>query len=354
MKKYFWIFFIITAIFFTGCGEEEIISKAPRVKVEKVNFSSSQKIENYSGVVKGRYETNLAFQVDGKIISRNVQVGSAVNVGEILMTIDPKDIFEQNQSADAQVQAAIAKKNLAASNLKRYSDLYKENAVAAATLEQYQAEYDSAVAEYNSAVAQAEQNKNSLDYTKLLANADGVISQISAEVGQVVSAGQNILTLVQTNELEVETNIPENKISEIQIGQQVTVNFWANNKILSGRVREISPSADSNSRTFSVRISLENFSSENIQLGMTANVSVSMKNSLADNEIILPLSAIYQTGKNPQVWVVKDNKVELKNISATDFDKNSVKVRGLSAGDVVVVAGIHKLREGLEVRIGEE
>lgn len=357
-RENFYMKFLLPALLiifiFTGCGGEEIISKPPLVKVEKVKYSSAQKVENYSGVVKGRYETNLSFQVEGKIISRNVQVGENVESGEILMTIDPKDIFEQNQSADAQVQAAFAKKNLAESNLKRYSELYKENAVAAATLEQYQTEYDAAVADYNSAVAQAEQNKNSLDYTKLLANADGVISKISAEVGQVVSAGQNVLTLVQTNELEVETNIPENKISEVQIGQQVTVNFWANNKILSGRVREISPIADNNSRTFSVRISLENFSSENIQLGMTANVSIAEKNSVANDEIVLPISAIYQTGKNPQVWVVRNNKVELQNISATDFDKNSVKVRGLSAGDVVVVAGIHKLREGLEVRTGAE
>lgn len=353
MDKIFLLFLLTTAIFFTGCGEEKIISKPALVKVERVNFSSAQKNENYSGVVKGRYETNLAFQVGGKIISRNVQVGSPVTAGEILMTIDPKDILEQNRSADAKVQAALAQMNLAESNLKRYSELFKENAVAASTLENFQTEYDAAVANYNAAVAQAEQNKNYLDYTNLSANAAGVISAINAEVGQVVSAGQSVLTLTQTNELEVETNIPENKISEISIGQAVTVNFWANNKICAGRVREISPAADSNSRTFSVRISLENFSVANVQLGMTANILLAEKN-FANDEIILPLSAIYQTGKNPQVWIVKDNKVELKNISVADFEKNSVKVHGLSAGDVVVVAGVNKLREGQEVRTTEE
>ena len=333
-----------------GCGEEEVaVPKPPVVKVQKISLSNAAQVENYSGVVRGRYETNLSFQVGGKIISRDVQAGSLVRAGEVLMTLDPKDIAEQSRSADAQVASTRAQLQLARSNLERYTELFKAEAIAAVVLDQYKTQFDAAQAAYDSAVAQAQQSQNALDYTTLTANADGVISVINAEVGQVVAAGQTVLTLVQTNELEVVVNIPENKISDVQIGQNVTVEFWATNDSVSGTVREISPMADSASRTFTVKISLPEV--RNIQLGMTANVL--MTSATPTTAIILPLSAIYQTGNAAQVWLVENNKVSTKKIEVTAFDGNNVQVRGLKSGDTVVVAGVQKLRDGQEVRTGD-
>ena len=80
---------------------------------------------------------------------------------------------------------------------------------------------------------------------------------------------------------------------------------------------------------------------------MTANVQM---NELSSSAIVLPLSAIYQTGNDSQVWIVDGGKVSLKKIEVTAFDDNNVRVRGLKSGDIVVVAGVHKLRDGQEVR----
>ena len=153
---------------------------------------------------------------------------------------------------------------------------------------------------------------------------------------------------MQTNEFEVVVDIPENKISAVQIGQQVTIDFWATRDIVSGTVREISPMADSASRTFTVKISIPDV--PNIQLGMTANVSM---HEISSGVIVLPLSAIYQTGDVAQVWLVDGGKVSLKKIEVVAFDNNNVQVRGLKAGDVVVVAGVHKLRDGQTIRTGD-
>ena len=334
----------------SGCGDKEIaVQKPPVVKVQKINLSNAAQEENYSGVVRGRYETNLSFQVGGKIISRNVQAGSLVRAGEVLMTLDPKDIVEQARSNDAQIASTRAQLQLAKSNLERYTELFKAEAIASVVLDQYKTEFAAAQAAYDSAIAQAQQTQNAIEYTTLTANADGVISVIEAEVGQVVSAGQNVLTLVQTNELEVVVNIPENKISDVQIGQRVSIDFWATKDIVSGTVREISPMADFASRTFTVKISIPDV--RNIQLGMTANVL--MTSATATDAIILPLSAIYQTGDAAQVWLVENNKVSTKKIEVTAFDDNNVQVRGLKAGDTVVVAGVQKLHDGQEVRTGD-
>ncbi len=341
---------IIAASFLlAGCGDNEVATpKPPVVKVQQITASTAAQEENYSGVVRGRYETNLSFQVGGKIISREVQTGSLVRAGEVLMTLDPKDIVEQSRSTQAQVASAKAQLQLAKSNLERYSELFKEDAIAAAVLDQFKTQYDAAKAAYDAAVAQARQSENALEYTNLTANADGVISAVNAEVGQVIAAGQNILTLVQTGELEVVVNIPENKISAVQIGQRVSITFWATGNEVTGTVREISPMADPDSRTFAVKISLPEV--QNIQLGMTANVAT---REISASEIILPLNAIYQTGDAAQVWLVDGGKVFAKKVEVTGFDDNNVRVHGLKAGDIVVVAGVQKLHEGQAVRTGD-
>ena len=351
MKKKLLVGLLATSFLLSGCGDKETIPpKPPLVKVQRVSLSNAAQEENYSGVVRGRYETNLSFQVGGKIISRDVQTGSLVRAGEVLMTLDPKDIVEQSRSAEAQVASTRAQLQLAKSNLDRYTALFKEDAIAAVVLDQYKTQFDAAQAAYDDAVAQAQQSRNTLDYTTLTANAEGVISAVNAEVGQVVAAGQTVLTLVQTNELEVVVDIPENKISNVQIGQRVSIDFWATRDIAGGIVREISPMADSASRTFTVKISIPDV--RNIQLGMTANVL--MTSATSTNAIILPLSAIYQTDDAAQVWLVEGGKVSTKKVEVTAFDDNNVQVRGLKAGDTVVVAGVNKLRDGQEVRTGDE
>ena len=346
MKKIFLL--IILTIILTGCGSENVIeSKIPYVKTQKVTPANVNAENIYAGTVCGRYETNLAFQVGGKILSRNVEVGNFVRRGDLLFTLDAKDILQQVNQADAQLNAAAAQLKLAETNLKRYSQLFSENAISAAMLDQYQTNYDSALANYKNAVALSKQSHNALDYTNLFSTADGVISAINVEVGQVVSAGQIILTLVQTAELEVEINIPENKLSEVKIGTPCEISFWANTEKVAGVVREISPMADSTSKTYRVKISLQNLR-EDINLGMTASAIFPAKNL---NGVILPLSAIYQTGENSQVWTVTaENKAALKNVTVQDFSNNEVLVSGLNAGEVVITAGVHKLREGQAVK----
>lgn len=339
---------LVATFAFAGCSEQIEQPKPPVVKVQRVSVTNGAVEENYSGVVRGRYESNLAFRVGGKIITRDVQTGSFVRNGDVLMTLDPKDIAEQFRSADANVASALAQLQLAKSNLDRYTELFKSEAIAAAVLDSYRTQYDAAKAAYDAAVAQARQSQNALDYTALTADADGVISNVAAEIGQVVAAGQTVLTLVQTGELEVVVDIPENKISAVQIGRRVSITFWATNETVTGTVREISPMADAASRTFAVKISLPDL--QNVRLGMTAGVSMTETAPIA---IILPLSAIYQTGNDAQVWLVNDGKVSLRKIEIIAFDENNVRVHGLNSGDTVVIAGVHKLRDGQEVRVGD-
>ncbi|MCR5440049.1 MAG: efflux RND transporter periplasmic adaptor subunit [Selenomonas sp.] len=358
MKKYklsfLACFLAVVCLLAVGCGSKDTKTvKAPLVKTQQVGSGSLNDSSSYSGTVRGRYETNMSFQVGGQILSRNVQVGSPVRAGDVLMVIDSRDVVQKANQGDAQVASARANLDLAQRNLARYSQLYQENAVAAATLDQYQASYDSAFASYQNALAQAAQGHNAMGYTNLTAGANGVVSAINAEEGQVVGAGQTVLTLVQTNELEIEINVPENRVADVAVGAPVTVNFWALHDRADGVVREVAPMADNAARTYRVRISVPK-PPAGMQLGMTASVSftpqISGGEGTADSTV-LPLAAIYQNGDTPQVWVVgDDNTVSLKSVSVEDFGDNQVLVHGLNAADVVVTAGVHKLHEGQSVR----
>lgn len=345
------IILMLCTSLFTGCGKTaQNEDNTVYVKTQKVSYGVVNDEDTYSGTVKGRYETNLSFQVGGKILSRNINVGDKVSAGDVLMTIDDRDVKQNVNAYSAQVASAKSQMELAQSNLARFQKLYAANAISAQELDQYQNAYNNAVAAYDQANAQLDQSENSLGYTELIINNDGVISAINAEVGQVVAAGQTVATIVQDGDREIEIAIPENKIQSISVGQNAIVTFWAlNNTQVQGTVREISPVADPVARTYKVRIAMSDIP-QNVQLGMTA--SVAFATSGAGNTVTLPLSAIYQTGDTPQVWLVDgDSKLQLKTVNIVAWGKDDVEVTGLNQDDTVVTAGVHKLYEGEAVKL---
>lgn len=322
------------------------------VRTQIVGDRNANQQFTYSGEVHGRVESQLAFQVGGKIVKRNVELGSRVSPDDILLQIDPKDIQQTVNSSSAQVSSAQAQLRLAESNLQRYRQLYEQDAVSRAQYDQYVNAYEAAMAASRQASAQYSQGSNQLDYSSLRASAAGIISAINAEAGQVVSAGQPILTLVQDGEREVEINVPENRVEEVRTAQQITVSFWAlPGVVIDGKIREISPIADAATRTYKVRITLTNPSAA-IKLGMTASAQIARTGVQNQATLEIPLSAVYQTDGSAGVWVINNDIVTLKSITVGEFGNAKIQVlSGLTPGDTIVTAGVQKLREGQKVRL---
>jgi multidrug efflux system membrane fusion protein len=343
--------FSMISLLLSGCSKAVTTKEdVPLVRSETIKINSSGQNANYSGEIRGRYETQLAFQVNGKIIKRNVDLGSRVSPGDVLMVIDAKDIEQTVNISSAQVSSAESQLQLAKSNLDRYRTLYEQGAISRAQLDQYQNSYEVAQAAVSQSSAQYTQGTNQLGYSTLVADSAGVISNISAEAGQVVSAGQTVLTLVKEGEREVEINVPENRLDELRKAERIQVQFWAlPNVTVEGKIREISPIADKISRTYKVRISLINPPND-INLGMTANVTVA--GTSGQQATYIPLAAVYQTGDTPNVWVIANDTVTLRPIKVGVFGDNKVQVlEGLQDGDIIVTAGVQKLHEGQKVRI---
>ncbi|WP_094603585.1 Multidrug resistance protein MdtA [Sporomusa silvacetica DSM 10669] len=342
---------MILSLSFAGCSKTETVQEeAPLVRSQTIKMDAMGQTASYSGEVRGRYETQLAFQVSGKIIRRNIELGSVVNSGDVLMEIDAKDVQQTVNISSAQVASAQSQLGLAQSNLERYRKLYEQNAISRAQLDQYENTYEVALATVNQSTAQYAQGANQLGYTSLVADSDGVISNVNVEAGQVVSAGQAVMTLVKGGEREIEINVPENRIDEMRNAQQVNISFWALPDVTTvGKVREISPVADKVARTYKVRISLINPPAA-VNLGMTASVAVG--SSTSQQAVYIPLAAIYQTGDTPNVWVIQAGIVSLRPIKVGAFGDGKVQVlEGLQDGEVIATGGVQKLREGQKVRL---
>ena len=326
-------------------GTEEI----PFVRSAVIGANASAQDYIYSGEVRGRFERQLAFQVGGKVTKRFIELGSTVRAGEVLMQIDSKDLQQTVNSSSAQVYSAESQLKLAKNNLSRYQQLYAQGAISRAQLDQYQNEYEVASASVQQTSAQLSQGVNQLNYSLLYADQPGIISSISVEAGQVVSAGQTILTIVQDGEREIEISVPENRIEELRKATQFKVAFWAlPSTTVEGKVREIAPMADATTRTYKVRISLINPPQE-IKLGMTAAVTIN--NAMQTASLTIPLSAVYHTGSSPEVWVIKDNVVNLRSVQTGNFSGNQIQIlAGLNPGETIVTAGVQKLRPGQKVR----
>ena len=321
----------------------------PVVRTVTIGDTAAKEMAVYPGEVRGKFESNLAFQVLGKIRARHINLGDKVRAGQVLMELDPKDVQQGYSAAQATYQAALSNYEVVKENYKRYTALYEKGAVSTMTRDEHKTRYDAAASQLESARAQLTISENQMGYTRLVSDHDGVVASISGEVGQVVGAGTPVATVVQDGSREIQIFVPENRLGQISLNQPATITFWAlNNLTATGHIAEIAPMADSVTRTYKVKVAVDSMP-EAANLGMTAKVTL---NAGTVKSTLVPTGAIYQTGDQAKVWVVRDKKVSLVPVRTAGFEGSDVRItEGLSKGDVVVTGGINKLAEGQEVRL---
>jgi multidrug efflux system membrane fusion protein len=341
------------AMLLSACDKqtEPVLDVRP-VHVVKVELGGGGTQTTYTGDVRARYETALGFRVAGKIVDRRVEVGSRVARGEVLARLDPSDYQLNIEAAKSQLAAARSDFAQAEDDLKRYRDLYEQKFISAAEFDRRQTAYDVAKARLEQAQAQLGVTRNQSAYTTLRADHAGIVTAIAAEVGQVVSAGQTVMRVARPEEMEVVIAVPESRLDELRAARQAAITLWAEpGARFAGRIREISPSADPVTRTYSVKVTLLE-PTPRVQLGMTANVLLGTGE--AEPVIRLPLTALFQQGEKPAVWLVdpKTGQVALTPVQVARYTQDAVEIAGgLKAGDVVVRAGVHKLHAGQQVRV---
>jgi multidrug efflux system membrane fusion protein len=340
----------------TGCkGEAAAVQEqvVRPVKVALVAPATQGRSLTYSGVVRPRIESALGFRVPGKIVERVVNVGDLVEVGQVIARLDETDLKLAETAARAAVAAARSRRDMANDNLERANVLLPKAIISQAAHDTRRNELDAAAAALESAEAQLRQAVNAVDYATLKADKAGIVTSVTGEPGQVVGAGQAIVTLAQSGETEIAVAVPEQDAARLAIGQPVKASLWAGPPRVSvdGRIREIAGQADPASRTYAVRIAVER-PPQAMRLGMTATVALTLEENIAP--VLVPLTALTESNGGTVAFVVDavSNVVRKTAVDVGGVGENGVQiVRGLQIGDMVVSAGVQFLRDGMRVRL---
>ena len=347
---------IVAALGLAGCSQEkaEVKDVIRPVKVVEIVQAHDTRTLSYSGSVRARTESALAFRVNGKITERLVDIGQHVAPGDVLARVDASDYDLSVKSAQAALDAAERQVETVEFARKRAEQLFAKNFAPKSQLEQATLTYDQAVATRDSARSSLDQAKNQVGYTDLKADRDGIVTAVNADVGQVVGSGTPVVTVAVDGEKEVLIAVPEMEIAEFKPGKVVKAGFWSDDALaLDGKVREVAGSADPQSRTFAVRVSLPN--DPRVLLGMTANIEASAAN---ERQLVsIPLSALAEQDSQSIVWTVDRgaDTVHARPVKVAKFAADGVRVaEGLKPGDVVVAAGTKFMTENLKVKLAAD
>ena len=337
-----------------GCGREA--PPAPPadirpVRAEQVGLHAAHSGTRYSGEVRARYETDLAFRVAGRVQTRMVEVGTQVKAGQVIAALDPQDYALAVNAAQAQLTAAEAEARLAQQDLQRFTELRAQNFISQAEHDRRRTTAEASQARVRQLRAEAARQGNQQAYTRLTAPHAGMITAISFETGQVVAAGQPMAQLARTGEREVRIDVPENALDSLRAAHKLNIRLWsAPGEAYAGRLRELSPVADAASRTYSARVSFVRADAA-VKLGMTATVEVDSESAPS---LSVAQSALLKINGKPQVWVVdrKTGKVAARSVQLGDLNGDRAAIAsGLAAGEWVVTAGVHKIAPGQQVRL---
>lgn len=339
-------FFLVSA---SGCSRP--VDKEEDIRPVRVQVLTADSVEvnaEFAGEVRPRVESRLGFRVGGKIIARKVDVGSVVKRGQVLMQLDGQDLLLAQAQANAGLRAAETTRDLALAEFKRYEDLRDKNFVSQAVLDAKMSALRSSQASVDQALAAYRGQANQAGYASLVADIDGVVSAVDAEVGQVVAPGTSVVRVATANEQDIVIGIPEDKVDTLRRVADVSVRLWARpNEVIAGKIREVSPVADASTRTYAVKVAIPR---ADARLGMTASVRFS---SLAPNPLIrVPLTALFHERATSSVWLLENGRVKLVPVQIGGASGNEILlVGGVTAGQTIVTAGVNQLKSGQKVHV---
>lgn len=336
-------------LLFSACSSDNLEPEKRLVLAIQAQ-SSDQHAQAFAGEVRARQEVGLSFRVAGKVQQRFVDNGVRVKAGQQLARLDDQDLLLQNQMSGASVQALKADRDLAKAELLRYQGLVEKQLVSKSLFESKQAQANAAQARYQQALAQSAVAANQAAYAVLSAPGSGVVSKRLVEAGQVVAAGQTVFLFAADGARDVAITVAEKHLPSLSIGQPVWVELWTKpGQRYPAKIREIAASADELTRTYAVRVALDDKQVQT-QLGQSARVLLSNKQTAFMH---VPLSALTEMNGKPAVWIIdaKDGSLHKRSVRVKLYGAHIAEIdQGISANDWIVQAGVHLLRDKEKVR----
>lgn len=309
--------------------EQAVNVQADTLHVENVNAKYS-----YSGTFEPYKETKISAELQGKINTLLVDVGSVVIKGQTLVLLDNSLLKLQVQTIDIQVEGLEA-------DVKRFIILAKADAIQGVQLEK--AELGLKSAKVQRAILLEQINK-----TSIKAPFQGVVTAKLSEEGAFAAPGVPLLQITDITNLKFTVNVPENDLRQFKLNHSYTITADAYPEIsFTGKVTMIGSKANMGS-SFPIQFTLNNTSDLKIKSGMFGKVN--LENVIQEMGIIIPASAMVGTAIQPQVYLIKNGKSVMQNITISKNIQNKVVVSsGLKEGDVIVTNGFINLYDGANI-----
>ena len=353
MKPIPWL--LAASLSLAACSKEAPAPEPVRpVLWVQVQPLAEESLGRFAGSIQARYESNIGFRVPGRIASRNVDVGSEVADGALLATLDPTDQQNQLRAAQGDLARIEAQWINAQANARRQQQLFDRGVGAQAQLDIAHTDLKTTAAALAQARASVNQARDQLAYSELRADHAAIVTAWNAEAGQVVAAGQQVVTLARPDIKEAVIDLPDVLVDRLPADVVFTVAAQLDPSINSlATVREIEPQAQSATRTRRARLTLAQ-APQGFRLGTA--ISVTLSSAIAPR-IELPASAVQTRDGKTRIWVIDDatQTVAPRDVSLLSGDNASVVLAGgVVAGERVVSAGVNSLKPGQKVKVDKD
>jgi RND family efflux transporter MFP subunit len=352
MKRLSWLLLLPLL---SACSKEEPAPEPVRpVLFVEASAISEESLGRFAGNIEARYESTLGFRVGGRIARRVVDVGSEVAKGALLATLDPTDQQNNVRARQGDLARIEAQWINAQANARRQQELFDRGVGAQAQLDIAQTDLKTTASSLAQAKAAQSQAQDQLGYSELRSDHAAVVTRWQVEAGQVVTAGQEVVTLARPDVKEAVIDLPASLADQLPPGVEFKVASQLDPQVNTlGTLREIEPQAQSATRTRRARLSLAE-TPPALRLGTA--ISVTLRAAITARTE-LPLSALQEVDGKTQVWVI-DEQTRKVNPRAVNVISRSADrfVLGseIKPGEKVVSAGVNSLKPGQEVKINEE
>jgi RND family efflux transporter MFP subunit len=345
---------LLGCLLLAACSKEEQPPEPVRpVLWLEAQALGQQQLGRFAGNIQARYESTLGFRVGGRIARRMVDVGSEVKKDTLLATLDPTDQQNQVRASQGDLARVEAQWINAQANARRQQELFDRGVGAQAQLDIAQTDLKTSGASLAQAKAALSQAKDQLNYSELRTDHDAVVTEWKAEAGQVVGAGQEVVTLARPDIKEAVIDLPAGLAESLpaDVVFQVAAQLDPATQT-TATVREIEPQAESTTRTRRARLTLAD-TPPGFRLGTAISVTLS---SAIEPRVELPLSAVQQAEGQARVWVIdtQASTVAPRKVEVLTRGPDSVVLAaGVKPGERVVIAGVNSLKAGQQVKLDE-
>lgn len=344
-----------------GCSAEQEKASAETVKPVKmivVGEREAGALRAFPGVVVAGNAVDLGFRVAGQIAELPVREGQMVRQGDLLGRLDKRDLQTALSNLESQLVGARATLNEARLNFERNEQLLKSDTISRAAYDSAKATYENALARLESMEQQVRQARLNMQYAELRAPFSGVVATKYMKSFENVQPQQSVVRLEDVNSLDVEVEIPEfvyvlyRNYKGVPVPPMVRFEAFPGREF-PARLKEYQTTPNSLTQTYTVTMTIDRPADIALQPGMTAEVQGKLPPTGETEGFVLPVTAVFgDAGQGKSVWVVEDDMVvRARSVAVGEMRGEDIIVTaGIAAGEKVVTAGVHYLREGQKVR----